>query len=719
MNLFIYNPYAVGNILHLLCQIKADLTGLDLSDLQIWQADLSAVTLHQANLSQAQIAKSLFAESFGSVISIAFSPDGQWLAAGEANSLIHIWEIASCRKTMTLQKHSGWVWSVIFIPHPDDPRRLILVSASDDPQIKFWDLQTGNCLRTLVGHTHSVNSLALSPNGHYLASSSQDSTIRLWDLQQLDQPPMVLQGHSYRIWSVVFSPDGQTLASGAEDRTIKLWDVTTGTCHQTVSAHTDWVRSLAFSPDGRYLASGSNDRTIRIWQIDSSERVESERVKLTEPCLKSLPGHSEVIKSLRYSPDGQILASGSHDQTAKLWNVATGQCLKTLQGHTHLIWSVMFHPDGTLIVTGSNDQTIRLWNVQTGQCIKTLQGHTNSVFALATGVEHPTERSSAERLLISGHEDNTIKVWNAQTGQILKILQGHSDRVFSVSFAPAITATISQSSEQLMFKAPSDILISSSADRTVRVWNWRTGQCLKILKGHMSWVWSAVSSPCGHYLVSTSYDRTTKFWDLQSGTYTNLQSEYSDVALAFSSDSKTLASSGFNEHINLWNPKTKRLIRRLEGHTNKVWKVAFNADGTQLASASYDQTVRLWDVTSGQCLQIFEGHTAPVLTVTFSPNGWLISSGFDQTLRVWNIHTGECLRVIKGHTGHVYALGLVERSTVYSGSFDETIKLWDINTGKCIKTLQSPRPYEQMKITDIGGLTAAELANLRSLGAVD
>jgi transcriptional regulator with XRE-family HTH domain len=160
--------YGVGNILHLLHQIEADLTGLNLTGLQIWQANLANLRLHGVNLAQAQVADSTFAETFGSVLSVAFSPDGKWLAAGESNGTIQIWEVDTGRKQMTLRRHGSWVWFVVFAPHPDQPERQVLVSASDDYQIKLWDLQTGNCLRTLTGHRRSVNTLALSPDGSWI-----------------------------------------------------------------------------------------------------------------------------------------------------------------------------------------------------------------------------------------------------------------------------------------------------------------------------------------------------------------------------------------------------------------------------------------------------------------------------------------------------------------------------------------------------------------------
>ena len=287
--------YAAGNILHLLHHLNADLTGLNLSGLQIWQANLSGLTLHQANLSHAQIARSVFAETFGCVLSVAFSPDGKWLAAGESNGTIPIWEIASGRKLMTLRHHTSWVWSVLFAPHPYDPEQQILVSVSDDYQVKLWDLQTGNPLRTLLGHQRSVNTLALSPDGRWIASGSQDATIRLWNLQQPDQPPRILAGHSQRVWSVAFSPTAQILASASEDHTVKLWNLANGECYQTMAKDPNSNGIVAFSPDGSLLASGGPDHMICLWQIESNSAQSAQPAILDPTRLKYLRGHTRPV----------------------------------------------------------------------------------------------------------------------------------------------------------------------------------------------------------------------------------------------------------------------------------------------------------------------------------------------------------------------------------------------------------------------------------------
>ena len=673
------HSYAAGNILNLLIQAQCDPRGYDFSHLMVRQAYLQGVSLPDVNFAHAYLATSIFTDTFGSILSVAFNPNGNLLAAGTANGEIRLWNIAIGTTLPTCQGHTSWVRSVVFSPDGST-----IASGSDDQTVRLWDIDTGQCLKTLQGHTHRVRSVALSPDGNTIVSGSDDQTIRLWDAST-GQCLKSLQGHTDRVHSVAFNPDGSTIVSGSDDQTVRLWDASTGQCFKILQGHTDWICSVTFSPDGNTIVSGSHDRTVRLWDASTGQ------------CLKVLQGHTDRVRSVAFSPDGSTIASGSGDQIIRLWDIDTGQCLKVLQEHTDRVRSVAFSPDGSTIASGSEDQTIRLWDIDTGQCLKTLQGHTSRVRSVVFSPDGST--------IVSGSDDQIMRLWDASTGQCLKTLR-HTHRVRSVAFSP-----------------DGNTIASGSEDQMVRLWNVNTGQCLKTLHTHTSWVRSVAFSPDGSTIASGSDDQTVRLWDIDTGQcLKTLQGHTSWVrSVAFSPDGNTIASGSEDQTIRLWNVNTGQCLKTLQGHTSWVRSVAFSPDGNTIASGSEDQTIRLWDASTGQCFKILQGHTDWICSVAFSPDGNTIVSGSqDRTVRLWDVSRGQCFKILQGHTGWVWSIAFSpDGSTIASGSDDGTIKLWDREKGECLKNMRSDKPYEHMNIAGATGLTEVQKAALRILGAVE
>ena len=683
--------YIGGNILNLLCQLQVDLSGYDFSHLTIWQAYLQGATLHKVNFAHCDLAKSVFTQNLGSVLSVAFSPDGKLLAAGDSKGEIRLWRVADGQPLLTFQGHTNWVCSVAFSPEGD-----LLASGSADGTVKLWNIAQGQCLNTWRGHRGWVWSVTFSPDSCLLVSGSEDHTVRLWEIRS-GRCLGILGGHTEGVRSVAFSPKHQTIASGSGDCTVKLWDVKKNRCQQTLAGHTNWVWSVAFSPDGHYLASGSEDKTIKLWNVSNSE------------CLNTLRAHTSTVWSVRFSPNSQMLASGSNDHTAKLWELGSGQCLQTLAGHSHLVSSVAFSPNSFLLATGSQDQTVKLWDIRNRKCLKTLSGYTNIVrsiaFSPAQASESYSQKASPARKLASGSDDKIVRLWNLNDGQCLN-LPGHKGLVISVVFSPN-----------------GQMLASASEDKTVKVWQIDKGQCLKTLRGHTSRIWTVAFSPDGHLLASGSADRTVKIWDVSEGKCLNTLHKHTNwiLSVAFSPDSQKLASSSLDQTIKIWKSGQGKCLSTLRGHTNGIWTIAFSPNGRLLASCSADQTVKLWDVNSGECLSTLQGHHNWVWSVVFSPDGHLIASGSaDQTVKLWDVNSGKCLSTLQGHNQGIWTVAFSPDGQILaSGSEDETLKLWDVHTKECFKTLRLPKAYEGMNITGVTGLTEAQKATLKALGAVE
>ncbi len=297
------------------------------------------------------------------VISVTYSADGSVLATRSWDKTIRLWDADTGRLRHTLSGHQDDVDIVVF-----SPDGTTVASGSQDNTVRLWNAITGEHIKTLRGHWSYLISLAFSPDGTILASGSEDDSIRLWDVAT-GRYMGGLWEHEAGVETLAFSPDGNILASGSRDDTIILWDLTTRDAIHTIREHEDDVWTVAFSPDGTKLASGGGD-TVSLWDVATAERLRTFRTPIDRPIPANAPEEltgdvptdmPATATSIVFSPDGQVLVSGSYDATIRLWDVATGEQRYTFEGHTYSIASVAVSPDGTRIASGSYDGTVLLW----------------------------------------------------------------------------------------------------------------------------------------------------------------------------------------------------------------------------------------------------------------------------------------------------------------------------------------------------------------------
>ena len=454
---------------------------------------------------------------------------------------------------------------------------------------------------------------------------------------------------------IQYSPDGTRLAV-ASGIGIWLYDAQTGEELDLLTGHSRVVTSIAFSPDGQTLVSGSRDHTIRIWDASTGDH------------LRILTGHTYWVYSVAFSPNGQTLASGSSSiDGICIWDVSTGTHLRTFAGHTSIVSSISFSPDGNTLASGSWDHTIRIWDASTGDHLHTLTGHTGLVNTVAF--------SPDGNKLASGSWDNTIRIWDAGTGTHLRTLTEHTDSVFSVSFSP-----------------DGNKFASGSDDNTIRIWDVSTGRLLRPFTGHIGSIRSVVFSPDGQTLASGSHDGTIRMWNASTGkpvrTFTGHTNSIWSVA--FSPYGNTIASGSFGVGIRMWNASTGKPVRTtFTGHTSPVRSIAFSPDGNAVVSGSNDGSLHLWDVSTGRLRRTFTGHTNSILSIAFSPDGNTIASASaDETIRIWDAGTSEHIHTLTGHTDFVWSVAFSPSGqTLASGSWDSTVRIWDTSTGKHIRTL--------------------------------
>ncbi|NET59627.1 MAG: hypothetical protein F6K47_26805 [Symploca sp. SIO2E6] len=296
------------------------------------------------------------------VYAVAFSPNGKTLASGSGDKTIKLWELSTEWEIGTFggswfSGHAQTVRSIAF-----SPTGKTLASGSEDKTIKLWNVRTLEKFRTIKGHANSVNTIAFSPDGKTLASGSGDKTIKLWQVSTGKEQQSL--EHLFDVFSVAFSPNGTILASGSWDYIIRLWDVRTGQQICTFDKHLFDVFSVAFSPDGKILASGSEENTIKLWDITSLGKEGNREQGIGNREQKTLTGHTNSVNAVVFSPNGQILASGSKDKTIHLWDVSTGELLYHWQAHSDSVLDLAISPDGQTLASGSADGTVKIWQLK-------------------------------------------------------------------------------------------------------------------------------------------------------------------------------------------------------------------------------------------------------------------------------------------------------------------------------------------------------------------
>ncbi|GAB4369095.1 MAG: NB-ARC domain-containing protein [Elainellaceae cyanobacterium] len=703
--------YAAGNIINLLRELGVSFEAGDYSNQTLWQARLQDLSLRDANFRNSDLDQALFTETIGDVLSLACSANGRYLAAGDSEGKIHVWEFAPGSKTLhkihSWRGHKSWIRSIAF-----SPDQQTILTGSQDCTIKSWNLQTQQCVRVWESKEW-IRSLQYGPDGQTFITGGDDYAVKLWNLT-LGSPLLTFDNdaHLDRVRSVVLSPNRQWIASAGDDRSIILWDAAQGKSITRLEGHTDRIRSVAFSADSRWLASGSDDRTVRLWQLSAEPSI------FEKPTL-TFTGHSDRVRSVAFSPSGEWLVSGSDDCTLKIWDLSQGTCHITLGeeptkqiGRIH---SVVFKPNSSLLICGRDNQSLQIWDLQRHTRLKTLKGSTLGTQAICF---------IDDRTLLSGSDDHNIRLWDVQDGHCFKMLSGHEGRITCL-------AKVSREGSKL------PVIASGSDDCTVRHWDLQTEQCLQISQSTTHWIRSIAFSPNGQTLAIAGDDQQIRLWQVNAGCVPPsshpvlLEGHKHWIrSIAFSPDGRYLASGGDEQFVRLWDVQSRECIRELDKHNHRIQSVAFSPNGDLLASGSDGATIHLWDSATWDLITAIEVEPDDsdckngVKSISFSPDGqWLASGSDGAVVRLWNLRDRSnicCSRVLEGHQTGVRAVVFSPNGELLaSSSHDGEIRLWEVQTGQCYRSLWVKGPYAGMDITGARALTNVQKAMLIELGAID
>ncbi|KAK3816260.1 MAG: WD40-repeat-containing domain protein [Benniella sp.] len=480
--------------------------------------------------------------------------------------------------------------------------------------------------------------------------------------------------------SCAYSPGGVSFAVGLDHGDISVYTTLDWDKKWTLRGHSGLVTSVVYSPDGDRIASASVDATIRLWDVR------------TGVCCQVFI-HDKGVESVVYSPLGDSIASCSADKTIQIWEVETGDCRHTLSGHTDTVSEIVYSPKGDHIASGGYDQKVRLWDVAAGVCHHTLGGHRMEVTSIVF--------SPRGDIVASGSRDETLRIWDVATGTCLHLLMGHMYDVSCIVFSP----TGSQ-------------IASASKDGTVKLWDVDAGICCHTFTDHGRPVYGVAYSPLGDRIAASS-DDTVILWDAQtrecSHTFSKPLAQMS--MFLFSPIGDHVASATETGAVCLWDlgPRSTRNIAT--EHSGSVLSVKCSPKGHQVVSCSKDKAIRLWDMETGSCRQILADQSSHVYDVSYSPRGNLIASCHsDKTVRLWDIESGACLHILAGHTGAVQNVAFSPRGRqVASSSKDKTIRLWDVETGSWCRTLTGHSDRVYMVLYSPGGDQIASVSDDKTI----
>ncbi len=584
----------------------------------------------------------------GDYRTVDFSPDGCWIAAGNAAGTLFFWKTGSSllaahfdcgaaiqrlrfhpngrQVAVGLAAGDALLLDVDFetgdLPRvgtdvmrystggmqlhalefsPDGSFLVLACGTHPEPGGVFvYDTASGNLIRTLLGHENPVWSVAVSRDGRQIASA--DNEIRIWDFATGEAAGR-LPGHQNWVWDLAFHPDSKQLASCALEQEVKVWDLTSGELKNSLAGHTSFVYAIGYSADGKLLASASEDRTIRFWETDA----------YTSSATRW--GHVGGIADIAFGPQGQVATSGN--LCVKTWNSQPEEKQGFGAGYYQKILDLEVSPDSRRVLVSDDRGSLIEWNLGSKKTSRVGIEPSQPESALRSVAYSPTGEYAAW----SG-DDGLVYLHNFRAGTTAK-LTGHTAAVNSV-----------------VFSASDSTLYSASDDRAVLCWDTGTHSSVTFCRTGLP-VRKMLTSADGRWLATADEQGITLWETASHNRVVNIPGVVGESAenfeMAFSPAGSRIAATLPLGMTGIWSVPSGLKVAELSEHTQMVQALAWTADGKRIATASREGTIKLWDSERFQVVLTLRGFSGYCEAIAFSPDGLRLVGGmYDGSIRLWN-----------------------------------------------------------------------------------
>ncbi|MCD6310712.1 MAG: WD40 repeat domain-containing protein, partial [Candidatus Eremiobacteraeota bacterium] len=494
-------------------------------------------------------------EHEGPIVSINFSPDGKFIVSAGNDKMIKLWDVDSHSQVKAFKGPDEYPTMAIFNNKGDR----ILASSWDD-NIYEWDIENGKLTRKFSGHGDSVNDIDLSPDGKNLVSSSCDMTVRVWDTrtgEEISRAPL-----PESVIPVTWSPDGEIIAAGAWNN-IYLFKKGENRYYKTLKGHNDAIRSLVFTPDGSRLVSSSSDESARIWDIKSGN------------CLAVLFSPSLTVRDVDVFPDEKTAISGSNEGLLEIFDIIAGKQTSFIP-QTSGVSSVTTSPDGKTFACGLRDGTLLIYDTQTRKILIDFRAHRDII----TGLEYSPDGN----YIATAGADDQAKIWELN-GKLFRTLIRHNDSLTDITWSP-----------------DGKNVTTSSWDGRAIIWNVKSGKPYRILKGHTGCISGVSFSPDGSILGTASFDGTVRLWDVKSGKLLEDKIVHNREISSISFASNGLYTGSFDHTAKRLAPKTLTTISVYDTGDHWVTAISPFENGKKLLLGMGNGSLQVWSTEKAECI---------------------------------------------------------------------------------------------------------------------